>query len=140
MRLRLALFLWALGILFPLAWLGRFSTAYRQVFDTIFGPGWMHVLMHLALFAGLGMLLLAALKPSLDRWALLKVGLALLLVGALQEGFQTLSQGASLASAVVLRNAAFDLGVDLTGGLAGLLLAAFYMLRSSPQSIKATRD
>ena len=49
MRAKLWLAIWLIGLLFPLAWLGRFSTAYRRVFNALFGPEWMHVGMHFAL-------------------------------------------------------------------------------------------
>jgi hypothetical protein len=51
---RLALFLlWLAGILLPMAWFGRFSSSYRQAFNLIFSPQWMHIVMHAFLYAGL---------------------------------------------------------------------------------------
>lgn len=43
------LFLWLAGILFPMAWLTRFSATYGRLFGRVFNPLWVHVLMH-ALF------------------------------------------------------------------------------------------
>jgi uncharacterized membrane protein YesL len=135
MRLRLGLLFWTLGILFPMSWLGRFSSTYRRLFDAIFGPGWMHVLMHLALFAGLGALLVIASKAGLTRRAALAAVGLILVVAVLQEGFQalsqgTLSQGVSFEQAEILKRAAFDVVVDLAGGLVGLSLAL--RLRRTP--------
>jgi hypothetical protein len=117
MRTRLVLFLWILGILFPLAWLGHFSLAYRRVFDTVFGSVWMHVLMHSGLFAGLVILLVIALRlPNITQtfWIALCV---ILLVGVLQETFQALTN-----SYFSLPGAALDMGVDLFGGMVGFSL------------------
>ena len=125
----LVLLVWLLCMLFPMAWLGRFSLAYRRLFDTLFGPEWMHIVMHLILFAGLAILWLVIFKPRSLRAILLLVGVVLL-VGSLQEIFQMISGGTRqgyLPAAV--RFSAFDLLVDLTGaflglGLVYLLLAA----------------
>jgi hypothetical protein len=134
MHARLGLLFWTLGILFPLAWLGKSSPAYRRAFDTVFGPEWMHVLMHLALFAGLGVLLVSALKATHPWRAVLTTTGFILVVAVLQEGFQALSQGVSLGQVELLRRAAFDLGVDLAGGLAGLYSMLLLRQRTHPLS------
>jgi len=123
LRSRLVLLLWLLGILFPMAWLGRFSPAYRRAFEAIFAPEWMHWIMHALLFGGLVALFVIVLRLNLDRKTAL-IALALVFgVGFLQEVFQALSQGSfSLAGSV------FDLGVDLVGGLLGL--GVVYVLRT----------
>jgi hypothetical protein len=115
MRSRLVLLLWLVGILFPMAWLGRFSPTYRRAFDAIFAPAWMHWFTHALLFGVLAALFVIVLRINLDRkttW----IGFALVLgVGFFQETFQVLSGGSfSLAGSVI------DLGVDLMGGLLGL--------------------
>ncbi|MCX6035450.1 MAG: hypothetical protein NTV38_10830 [Chloroflexi bacterium] len=46
MRNRLRLILWRLGILFPMAFLGTIWPAFGHLFNTVFAPGWMHVIMH----------------------------------------------------------------------------------------------
>ena len=123
LRSRLVLLLWLLGILFPMAWLGRFSPAYRRAFEAIFAPEWMHWFTHALLFGGLVALFVIVLRLNLDRKTAL-IALALVFgVGFLQEVFQALSQGSfSLAGSV------FDLGVDLVGGLLGL--GVVYVLRT----------
>jgi len=60
MRVRICLSLWLLGIMFPLAWLRSYSSAYRRSFDALFGAEWIHVMMHMALYAGLAVLALLA--------------------------------------------------------------------------------
>jgi hypothetical protein len=120
MRARLWLLLWLLGILFPLAWLGRFSAAYRRTFNAIFEPAWMHVVMHAALFAGLAFLLVLAFQIPLNRNTAVTVIGTILLVGVFQEVLQSISTGQFM-----VLPALFDLCVDLTGGLAGLLAAGW---------------
>ncbi len=115
MKARLWLLVWLLGLLFPLAWLGRFSAAYQRLFDRIFAPAWVHVVMHAALYAGLVLLLWASFKPPPGRkTVLLALGLVVV-VGVFQEGLQAFSQGYVWIPGVL-----FDLGVDLVGGAAGL--------------------
>jgi hypothetical protein len=106
------------GIIFPLAWLGKVSSNYQQIFDVIFSPTWMHILMHLALYTVFTMLLMSTLaeKPG---YVYLFVAL---LTGIVQEGFQLLSQ-----TQIIAWNTLFDLGVDLIG--AGVGLSTIYGLR-----------
>jgi hypothetical protein len=114
MKRRLVLFIWLGGILFPMAWLGSFWPAYRRVFNAIFSPEWVHVVMHTLLFAGLAVLLLQVLFPRFGFKSLILVLLIGLAVAMFQEGFQALSlESGSLQAAM------FDLGVDLSGSLAG---------------------
>ncbi len=115
MRRSLILLAWLAGILFPMAWLGNFWPAYRRLFDAVFSPDWVHVVMHFVLFAGLAVLLLQALFPRFGFKSLAMALLIGLAVGMFQEGFQALSlQSGSLQAAK------FDLGVDLSGSLAGI--------------------
>ncbi len=120
MRKKLLLFFWIAGILFPMAWLGRFSPAYRRVFDSIFSPEWMHWIMHALLFGGLAILVLAFARRALSWKTILVTITAVLAVGVFQEAFQLASQGA-----FSLSGSLFDLGVDLAGG--ALALAAFVL-------------
>jgi VanZ family protein len=125
MRRRGWLIFWILAIIFPVAALGRFSLPFRKAFDTIFAPTWMHVLMHAWLFAGLGMILMLTFHlPLSPRTGAVTLGVALG-VGLLQEGFQSFSQGFFSLGGTI-----FDLGVDLAGGLAGLMLMGW--MRRSP--------
>ncbi|MEA3350482.1 MAG: hypothetical protein U9Q82_07675 [Chloroflexota bacterium] len=118
MRRYFWLSLWLIGILFPMAWLGRLSARYQQVFDAIFTPGWVHVSMHLVLYAGLMILLATVLDRSITRQTLIRYLFGVLVVGFLQEGFQLFS-----AVQVFGWNTIFDLGIDLIGALIGFALA-----------------
>jgi hypothetical protein len=111
----LLLLLWLLGILFPMAWLGNFSADYREAFNTIFAPEWMHWLMHAALYAGLAILLVVVFNLPLNHRTLVLVLGTVLLVGLIQEGMQLFS-----AVQIVSWNSLFDLGVDLIGAGIGL--------------------
>jgi hypothetical protein len=115
---RLWLLLWLVGILFPMAWLVRFSPACRRMFDRVFGPAWVHALMHAILFGGLVVLLTFVFRLPVDHRTALVAISAVLALGALQEGFQVLSQGF-----LSLEGAAVDLGVDLSGGILGLAIS-----------------
>lgn len=130
MKPRLVLLVWLAGILFPMAWLGSFWPAYRRVFDAIFSPEWAHVVMHALLFAGLAILLLQVLFPRGGFKSLILVLLIGLAVGIFQEVFQALGlQSGSLQAAK------YDLGVDLSGSLAGIMgfiaLRLIWLMRSS---------
>jgi hypothetical protein len=119
MRSRLIMIvLWAAGILFPAAWLGRFSPTYQRVFDAIFAPPWMHIAMHALLYAVLAALLVVGWRISFSTKNLLVLAGVLLLVGIGQESLQAL-----LAGFLYFEGALFDLGIDLAGGLAGLTFA-----------------
>jgi VanZ family protein len=118
MRSRLWVILWVLGILFPMAYLGRVWPAYGRLFDAVFKPAWMHVVMHALLYAVLGLLLAQWIKPDLPRRVAAVLGIVFL-VGCLQEATQLVSAGIWPA----LGPEAFDLGVDLSGACLGLLLS-----------------
>jgi hypothetical protein len=106
---------WFFGILFPMAWLGNFSTGYRQVFNSIFAPEWMHWLMHAVLFAGLVTLVVLVFNLQLKFHTVLLLLWMVLFVGMAQEGTQLLSQ-----RQIFRWNSLFDLAVDLFGGVIGL--------------------
>lgn len=109
------LFLWLLGILFPMAWLGKFSARYQQIFNAIFAPEWMHWIMHAVLYAGLTVLFVLVFDlPLIGRKVLIVPGVVLL-VGIIQESLQLFS-----GVQVVSWNSGFDLGVDLIGAVVGL--------------------
>ena len=115
MKRYLFLVFWTIGILMPVAWLLRPSPVAYRIFNTLFSPAWMHILMHSLLFAVLGALLMQSLSGTLAR----RVGLtlALVLVAAiLQEGFQLLSR-----QSVLHPDNLFDISVDMLGGLLGVL-------------------
>ena len=115
MKRNLFLVFWIIGILMPMAWLVRPSPVAYRIFNTLFSPAWMHILMHSLLFAVLGALLMQRLSGKPTR----RVGLTLTLVLAaaiLQESFQLLSR-----QSVLHPDNLFDIGVDMLGGLLGVL-------------------
>ena len=115
MKRNLFLVFWIVGILMPMAWLVRPSPVAYRIFNTLFSPAWMHILMHTLLFAVLGTLLMQRLSGTPAR----RVGLTLTLVLAaaiLQEGFQLLSR-----QSILHPDNLFDIGVDMLGGLLGVL-------------------
>lgn len=129
MRVRcLFLLFWLAGILFPAIWLGQFSASYREMFNWIFGPEWMHIFMHLLLYAILAGVLLSALH-LFNHLGVVKLFVLILVVGMLQESFQAFSQGLSLWHPAVLRAAFFDVCIDLSGALLGLALFYFWQIR-----------
>ena len=114
MKRNLFLVFWIIGILMPMAWLVRPSPVAYRIFNTLFSPAWMHILMHSLLFAVLGALLMQRLSGTPAR----RVGLTLTLVLAaaiLQESFQLLSR-----QSVLHPDNLFDIGVDMLGGLLGV--------------------
>lgn len=114
--LGLLLVVWLVGMLFPMALPGKSWTAYRNVFNAVFHPQWVHVVMHLALFTGLA-LLLGILFHMQAGWRTLGLLLAAaMLVGVGQEILQALSQGFFYSGGAV-----FDLGIDLLGASVGYL-------------------
>ena len=126
MKRYFVLLAWLVGILAPMAWFGRFSEPYRQLFDAIFGPPWMHVVTHAALFAVLAYLL-ATIVSALagtqeDGRVMIVVVIAALSVALLQEIIQLGYKGRGFGYAEV-----FDLGVDMAGVCLGLAL--FWWLR-----------
>ena len=115
MKRYLFLICWTIGILMPVAWLLRPSPVAYRIFNTLFSPAWMHILMHTLLFAVLGALLMQSLSGTLAR----RVGLTLtlmLVAAILQEGFQLLSR-----QSVLHPDNLFDITVDMLGGLLGVL-------------------
>ena len=124
MRSRIWLVLWIAGILFPMAFIGKLWPAFGSIFDAIFSPGWMHVIMHTFLYAMLGILLTHWIKSLSIRSALIILGLALL-VGCFHEGLQILTarQWPGWSAEI------FDLSVDLAGAAIGLELVRFWARR-----------
>ena len=120
MRTRTVLIFWLLAMLFPLDWLRSYSPAYRSAFDAAFGAEWVHVTMHLALFAGLAILILLILKRRLDRSLVVLILAAVLVVGVLQEGLQIAARGDWWGG--VLPSSLFDLGIDLLGATVGIVI------------------
>ena len=119
MKLRLAVALWIIGILFPLAWFSRMNPAANSLFNTVFASNWTHIVLHAMLYIvlAIGLTLIWGGKPKVIQWKLLWV---VLLVGLTQEALQVLP-----FRELPGLDAAFDVLVDLTGGTIGLLLYAW---------------
>ena len=111
---RFILVLWLFGIIFPMAWLGRFSTRYHVFFNTLFSSEWIHWVMHGVIFAGLTLLVMYAFDLPPSRGTLGIILLVALGVGIVQESLQLFS------GVQVLRwNTFLDLIVDSAGALVG---------------------
>jgi hypothetical protein len=67
MRSRIWLGLWIVGILFPMAFLGKVWPGFGKVFNATFSSVWSHVLMHTLLYAVLGFLLAQWIPPASPR-------------------------------------------------------------------------
>lgn len=107
---------WVVGILFPMAFLGKSWPAVGKVFDLIFSPGWMHILMHALLYTVLGFLLALWIPPRAGR--IIQLSAICLMVGVLHEAVQLLTAHTWPGWMPEL----FDLGVDLGGSAIGISL------------------
>jgi hypothetical protein len=117
LRKRLWLIFWLLGILFPMAFLGTIWPAFGYLYNAVFAPGWMHVIMHTFLYAVLGILLSYWFKSLSIRSVVIVIGLAFL-VGCFHEGLQILTAGHWPGWFPEI----FDLSVDIAGATIGLAL------------------
>ena len=119
MKRNLVLAFWIFGILFPMGWFIRVSPLGYRLFNELFSPQWMHIFMHSLLFAVLGALLMFSLYGRLAIRKGVMVALALVLgVAVLQEGIQLFSERLPIHG-----DNFFDIGVDMFGGVIGVLLA-----------------
>jgi hypothetical protein len=118
---KLLILLWILGILFPMAWSVRFSPLAHGIFEWLFSPAWMHIVMHGLLYAVLAYLLRHWLDHAASQrtagWRLALVLGSVVGVVFLHEGLQVMSAQRSFGSGEW-----FDLGIDLGGALLGILL------------------
>jgi len=120
MKRKLLLSIWVLAMLFPLNWLRRQSLLLRRFFDAAFSAEWVHVLMHMLLYAVLVMLLVRTFHlPHSIRTALILIG-TILLIGIVQEAFQLIVKSRPWNCWD-----SFDLLVDLVGGAIGYGLSQF---------------
>ena len=130
MKRNLLLIFWTVGILSPMAWLVQASPITYRLFNTLFSPQWMHIFMHTLLFAVLAALLMQNLSVRLAARRAVPVVLALVLCFAiLQESIQLFSE-----QRVLHGDTFFDIGVDMLGGVLGLLAALAF------RKIVATRQ
>jgi hypothetical protein len=116
--LRILILLWILGILFPMAFLGKLWPDFGRVFRFVFAAGWMNILMHGMLYAVLGVLLAKWIPLLSARSVSLLLGFSLL-VGILHEGVQILAAGSWPGWSAEL----LDLSVDQAGACLGLAFA-----------------
>ena len=128
MKRNLFLIFWIVGTLFPMIWLARVSPVSYRLFNILFSPPWMHIVMHTLLFAVLSALLLQSLYDRLAKGYAVAIVLALVFgVAVLQEGIQLFS-----GQQVLHPNNLFDIGVDMVGGAIGALLTlGFRKMRST---------
>jgi hypothetical protein len=124
MKTRLWLYIWLLGILFPMAFLGKLWPDFGQVFNAIFAPDWTHIFMHFFLYAILGILLTTLVKTSDIPIIILVMGIGLL-IACSHEGLQILTAGRWPGWPAEM----LDLGVDLGGLAASLVLVRLIVLR-----------
>lgn len=127
LALRLVFFGLLLGTLFPVAALGRLWPAFQARFDAVFSPEWVHVIMHAGIYAGLALLASFLFPLPRSRTGFFTLCGLILVVGAAQEAFLALGSGY-----FYLPGSAFDLGVDLAGGVLGWLLASLAQRRHIP--------
>ena len=134
MKRKLILIAWMIGILFPFGWLTRYSDVYRRAFDALFGPPWVHVLVHVAIYAVLAYLLAGLVlmrRPLGIRPRYLGLLLAVILAVAVgQEGFQLWFKGRLLGASEW-----FDVAVDLAGALLGLAVFALLIRRGELRNL-----
>jgi len=130
-RHRWLLLLWLVGILAPMAWIAQFIPGYRQFFNFIFGPVWMHWLSHALLFAILSFLLLTMFGDGKSKtWPRIALVLGVVLAAAmLQEQIQLRYKARAWGSDEWL-----DLFVDMGG--AGLGALVWHWLRRRRSSME----
>ena len=67
--------------------LARVWPAFGKIFNPIFSPDWVHIVMHTLLYSGLVFLLAQAISPISAKAILVLLGIGVL-VGCLQESVQ----------------------------------------------------
>ena len=102
--------------------LARVWPAFRKIFNPIFSPDWVHIVMHTLLYAVLVFLLAQMIPPVSRNAILILMGLGLL-VGCLQEGLQLFSAGTWGGWPPEI----LDLFVDLGGTIIGISVACLTM-------------
>lgn len=124
MRLWITLALWIMAILFPLAWLGYVFPQSKAFLDRLMAPEWLHVVMHVLIFAGMVILLQSVQARRGRRFSNQALLGIVILVGVLQEFFQIAGGPAWFYPAAAIRRSLYDLGIDLLGGLAGIVIVS----------------
>ena len=115
------LIVWTSAILLPVTWVGRLAPGLRHqlgpLVRPLISPEWVRIMAHTALFAGLVLLLAYALRLPRSWVSLLFLLTVVIGVGLGQEALQLVTKRRSPGWAEV-----FDLGVDLFGGMLGLMM------------------
>ncbi len=115
---RFALFVVLFGALFPFGWLTLYSAPYRSAFTHVFASPSTHLLMHAAIFLGLGYLLAVCFSDQAPtKRRLLTLIVVVVLIAILQETFQLMYKSRPPGEAEW-----FDLGTDTVGGAVGIIL------------------
>jgi VanZ family protein len=122
MRSRIWLVLWIAGILFPMEFLARVWPAFGKIFNPIFAPDWVHIVMHTLLYSILVFLLAQVISPISAKAVLVLMGMGVL-VGGLQESLQLLSARVWPGWPPEI----LDLSVDLMGAGIGICLSRLWM-------------
>jgi VanZ family protein len=117
MRSRIWLILWLVGILFPMAFLGRFWPAFGKVFDRFFATDLSHLVFHAFLYAILAVLLCRWIRPA-DSKAWPRVSAVILFIACLHEGIQVVLAAQWPGWPAELT----DISVDLVGAILGLAI------------------
>jgi VanZ family protein len=102
--------------------LARVWPAFGNIFNPIFSPNWVHIVMHSLLYAVLVFLAAQFISPISLRALLVLVGIGLL-VGCLQEGLQILSIRTWPGWPAEI----LDLSVDLIGTMLGIAISRLWM-------------
>jgi VanZ family protein len=102
--------------------LARVWPAFGKIFNPIFSPDWVHIVMHTLLYSGLVFLLAQSISPISAKASLVLVGMGVL-VGCLQESLQLLSARTWPGWPPEI----LDLCVDLMGASIGIGLSRLWM-------------
>ena len=118
-KLWIALAVWVIGILIPMAWLVSNEAGVNAIFNSVFESEWTHIVVHMFLYAVLGGLIAWLFIGRIKLWILIPA--CVILVGILQETMQLIPLNRAPGLPEL-----FDLGVDLTGGLIGWLVFCIF--------------
>lgn len=134
MRTWITLTLWVACMLFPLALFSRISAPAHRFMDWLLAPEWLHVVMHLLIFAGLVILVSIALAHREQWLSPVSFILVILGVGIFQELFQYISSVHEFRSIFTPGGSLYDLGVDLAGGALGVFAFNRFSIFCKPRS------
>jgi glycopeptide antibiotics resistance protein len=126
MKRKLPLFVWLSGTIFPLNWLRQESSFLRRHFDHLFTPEWIHIIGHLVLFSILAILFLWTFSLPFNLKTVIFLLSILLIIGGVQEFFQLTIKRRSFGWPE-----AFDLWIDLVGGMMGVFLFGIHQRRKN---------